>query len=174
MTHTIQTTISNDVNRRTTYVEIKSGEIQSTSNWLNYPSDDGYLTVNHPGLNYLLCSRPEWQEREYRQAYMEASIEQGVAWQIKVNRNKRGWTQQNLASRLGTKQSAIARLEDPEYGNHSLETLIQVAHAFDCALLVKFIPYSTLARESQKLAPDDLFAAGYESEFSEGNHEYAK
>jgi hypothetical protein len=71
---------------------------------------------------------------------------------------------------LGTSQSAISRLEDPEYGGYSLPMLLKVAHAFDCALLVKLIPFSTLARESVSLSPDELFAPSYEAEIRRIEH----
>ncbi len=110
-----------------------------------------------------LLGRTEWLDDDYREAYMEAAIEQGVAWQIKLNRTARGMSQEALARAIGTQQSAVSRMEDPSYGAHSLETLVQVARAFDCALLVKFCSYSQLAHESENLSA----AAQYASPFSE-------
>ncbi|MFU1927636.1 helix-turn-helix domain-containing protein [Bordetella hinzii] len=98
---------------------------------------------------------------------MRAAIEQGVAWQIRVNRQARGWTQAEFAGMIGGGQSAISRLEDPEYGCHSLNKLLEVADAFDCALLVKFVPYSTLAEESEHLSPECLFAAPFADEIED-------
>ncbi len=107
---------------------------------------------------------PKWGDSEYRQAYLLASIEQGIAWQIRINRKKRGLSQEKLAEMLDTQQSAISRLEDPEYGSHSLDTLVTIANAFDCALSVKFIPFSQLAIESADLSQDALYAESYENE----------
>lgn len=115
----------------------------------------------------MLVKRPKWQDKEYRDAYMEASIEQGIAWQIRTNRHLRGITQTDLAKSIGTKQSAISRLEDPTYGAHSLETLVEIAKSFDCALLVKFISFSHLAYESEKLGEADLYAATFTEEMKE-------
>lgn len=109
----------------------------------------------------VLESKPEWADAEYRQAYAQAAVEQGIAWQVRVNRERRNLTQAELALRIGTRQSAISRMEDPEYGAHSLQQLVKVAHAFDCALLVKFVSFATLACESEHLSPDDLYAASY-------------
>lgn len=108
-----------------------------------------------------LDRRPEWQDKEYREAYMEAAVEQGVAWQIRINRQKRGLSQRSLASGIGTQQSAVSRLEDPEYGGHSLETLVQIAKAFDCALAVKFISYSQLALEAEHLTEGEQYACPF-------------
>jgi transcriptional regulator with XRE-family HTH domain len=125
------------------------------------------LTISpHQTTAADLKIRPRWRNIEYRQAYMEAAIEQGVAWQIKVNREQRQLSQKALAQRIGTRQSAISRAEDPEYGRHRLETLVKIANAFDCALQVRFIPYSTLARHSDDLSPDALYAPSFEEECS--------
>ncbi|MGO4764916.1 multiprotein-bridging factor 1 family protein [Cupriavidus sp. 2KB_3] len=103
----------------------------------------------------------EWDEVEYRQAYLEESIEQGVAWQIRANRQCRGMSQRQLADAIGTQQSAVSRLEDPMSGLPNIETLIKIAHALDCALSVRFISYRQLAIESEDLSPEALYAAPY-------------
>lgn len=113
-----------------------------------------------------LAKRKKWRTCEYRQAYMEASIEQGVAWQIKLNRERRGYSQKELARRIASTQSAISRAEDPTYGRYRLETLVKVANAFDCALQIKFVPYSQLAKESDDLSPNALYAKSYSEEIS--------
>jgi transcriptional regulator with XRE-family HTH domain len=111
-----------------------------------------------------LRERPEWADPEYRRGYMDASIEEGLAWQIRANREQRKLTQGELGAIIGTTQSGIHRFEDPEYGKHSIETLVKLAHAFDCALSVKFVPYSQLALESEDLSPEALHAESYEVE----------
>jgi len=106
----------------------------------------------------------KWTDKEYRQGYMEASVEQGIAWQIRANRKAKGWTQEQLALTLETTQSGISRLEDPEYGTHSIDTLLKLANAFDCALSVRFIAYSRLAEESVDLSEANLVAKGFDEE----------
>lgn len=117
----------------------------------------------------ILSRRPKWSDEEYRQAYMEAAVEQGVAWQIKINREARGLTQEELAKATGTGQSAISRAEDPSYGAQSLEVLIKIANAFDCALSVKFVSYSQLAFDSERLGEFEQYACSYEEEIK-GHH----
>jgi transcriptional regulator with XRE-family HTH domain len=126
------------------------------------------ITINSKD-SFPLSTRPQWRDKEYRQAYMEAAIEQGVAWQVKINRKFRGLSQKQLATAIGTQQSAISRLEDPEYGAHSLETLTEIAQAFDCALLVKFISYSDLAKESEMLSETDQYAVPYSLDIEQYN-----
>lgn len=108
-----------------------------------------------------LDSKPKWRNREYREAYMESAIEQGIAWQIQINRKFRNMTQENLAHTTGIKQSVISRLEDTEYEEHSIEILKKIANAFDCALSVKFISYGDLAYQSERLSEIDQYAAPF-------------
>jgi transcriptional regulator with XRE-family HTH domain len=122
-------------------------------------------------IQSILNKKPKWKNKEYRDAYLEASIEQGVAWQIRINRRLRGITQLELAKAIGTKQSAISRLEDPTYGAHSLETLIEIAKKFDCALSVKFVSFSQLSYESERLTEADLYAATFAEEMDEINEQ---
>jgi len=122
-----------------------------------------FLNTNSLQLNesQWLEKRKKWKNAEYRHAYMEAALEQGVAWQIKINRESRKLSQAQLARCIGSRQSAISRAEDPSYGRHRLETLVKVANAFDCALQVKFVPYSQLAKDSDDLSPEALYAKSY-------------
>lgn len=113
----------------------------------------------------ILEKHPDWRDPEYRQAYLSSSIEQGLAWQIRTNRKLRNMSQEDLAQAIGTQQSGISRLEDPTYGAHSLETLVSIANAFDCALSVRFVSYSALAHESEDLSPQALYAKSYEEEY---------
>lgn len=112
----------------------------------------------------LLFRHEKWCDAEYRQGYMEGSVEQGIAWQIRANRKARGLTQADLAQLLETTQSGVSRLEDPEYGTHSIDTLLRVANAFDCALSVKFVGYAQLAEDSIDLSEQNLVAPTYDQE----------
>lgn len=59
-----------------------------------------------------------------------------LADQISALREKRGWTQAELARKVGTTQSGIARLENPNYQNYSLKILEKVAIALNARLIV--------------------------------------
>ena len=104
-----------------------------------------------------------WADAEYRQAAMEAHLSNWFAFQVRVNREERGWTQAELARRMGTKQAAISKLEDPDELDARVSTLVKAAHAFDCALLIRLIPYEGLARLTADLRPDRMYATSYGS-----------
>ena len=116
-----------------------------------------------------LAKYTKWRKVEYRHAYMGSAIEQGIAWQIRINREGRKMSQRDLASKIGSRQSAISRAEDTSYGRHRLETLVKIANAFDCALQVRFVPYSSLARDSDDLSRAALYAPSYLEETTHAN-----
>lgn len=131
------------------------------------PSASGLPDTDLSEVPASLRQFDEWREKAYRDAYMAEAVDQGIAWQIRINRESRGLSQKQFAAALGTQQSAVSRLEDPDYGAHSLALLKQVARAFDCALLLKLIPFSELAAETERLSPEDLFAAPFTAEVPE-------
>lgn len=113
-----------------------------------------------------LRKKEKWLNREYREAYLEGFLEQNIALQIKLNRQIRNLSQSSLAQLIGTKQSVVARSENPAYGKHSIQFLTKLANAFDCALSVKFIPYSKLARQVDSLSEEKLVAPSFDEEIA--------
>jgi transcriptional regulator with XRE-family HTH domain len=136
-----------------------------STNALTSGLGDPYKTTDYALQTLNVCSTPqEWDDKEYRQAAMEAEIEQGIAWQMRVNREERGWKQLDLARHMKTGQSAISKLEDPAGGDVQLSTLIKAAHAFDCALLVRFVSFTDFAAITRDVRPERLLACGFEAE----------
>ena len=73
-------------------------------------------------------------ERELRGSAFAARFERaGEAWDVAIQlaalREKRGLSQKELATRIGTSQQQISRLESPSYEGHSLSMLRRVAEA---------------------------------------------
>lgn len=60
-------------------------------------------------------------------------------------RHQAGLTQRELAALVGTRQPAIARLEDADYGSQSLTMLYRIATALGRRLEVKFVPREGVA-----------------------------
>ncbi len=100
----------------------------------------------------------------YRDAYVEQHIKRGIATQIRAMRDARKWTQSELARRLDISQPNVARLEDEDYGQYSLQTLKRLASAFDVALVVRFVPFSQLVDYTTRISPADLVPASFEND----------
>lgn len=107
------------------------------------------------------------QDKEYRDAYMRATVTHGLAHQIRVNRELRNLSQQSLAAKCGgkTTQVVISRLEDPSYGKFTLNSVLKIASALDVALVVRLVPYSKFLLETADKSVMGLCAKS----FSEDN-----
>lgn len=62
-----------------------------------------------------------------------------IAFQLAALRQARGLTQKQVAELLGTKQQAIARLEDPSYTGHSLSMVRRYVAALGASLDVTIV-----------------------------------
>lgn len=60
-----------------------------------------------------------------------------IARMVIQRRSERGWTQKELAERMGTSHSVISRIESGQHQT-SIETLKRLAVAFDTHLVVGF------------------------------------
>lgn len=68
----------------------------------------------------------------------EEAFKADVATEIYKARKVAGLTQRQLAERIGTHQSVIARLESADYDGHSLTMLRKIASALNQRLKVSF------------------------------------
>jgi transcriptional regulator with XRE-family HTH domain len=124
--------------------------------------------------NYLQNTTPEIEAeagkfigKAYRDASVRESLRIGIPHQIRAIRQQRGWSQRELGEKSNKPQNVISRLEDPAYGKLSLQTLFELASAFDVALLVKFIPFSRFRGEFRDLSPESLGALPFEEDLTQ-------
>ena len=96
------------------------------------------------------------RDKEYRDLFVEEEIDTGLPLQIRALRKDRGWSQKDLAQRVGMTQEGVSRLENLDYGKYTLTTLKRLASAFDVALVVRFEPFSRLVDWAVNLSPQDM------------------
>lgn len=110
------------------------------------------------------------KNEEYRKAFVESHINNGIAFQIRTMRNNRNLNQEALGNLAGMKQEAICRLENPNYGSFTLKTLKEIAAAFDVALIVRFVPFSDLVKWDLNLSEELLDVSSFNKDtyFTEG------
>jgi DNA-binding XRE family transcriptional regulator len=108
------------------------------------------------------------EDEEYRREY-SADVGTGLAFQIKLLREKKGWTQEKLADLTGRQQETISQWENPNYGSYTIKSLNSLAAAFDVALMVKFLPFSELVGWNTSLTPERLAPPSFTQEH--GQHQ---
>jgi transcriptional regulator with XRE-family HTH domain len=86
------------------------------------------------------------RSKRYRESWAAAIVKRMIPLQIRVLRKEREWSQADLAKESQLTQGVISRAEDPNYGNLSINTLVRIAAGFDCAFIVRFVPFSELGR----------------------------
>jgi transcriptional regulator with XRE-family HTH domain len=96
------------------------------------------------------------KSKAYREAYVAEHVRTGIAYQIRALRAQRGWSQKKLAEEMGKPQSVVSRLEDPDYGKVSIQTVLEGAAAFDVALLVQFVGFPEFLDRTQNVSPEAL------------------
>lgn len=109
------------------------------------------------------------KNREYRDAFVESHVRNGIAFQLRSMRNARGWDQKKLAAAMGNAklQPVISRYENPDYGKYSLETLLKLARAFDVGLIVRFGRFSELMRWDDQISEENLNIPSFEQEMQQ-------
>jgi len=78
------------------------------------------------------------KDKDFKKRYYKDLEKTRIAIEIAYFREKKRLSQAELAKIVNTSQSAIARLEDPDYKGYSINTLRKVADALDLELVVSF------------------------------------
>ena len=104
--------------------------------------------------------------KERRNAYVAAQIDVLIPYQIRALRKQYGLEQKDLAALADMKQPSISKLE--KAGNRAnIETLKRIANALDVALIVKFVPFTELARWSDNFSPDNFSVPNFSMELEQ-------
>ncbi len=80
------------------------------------------------------------KDSELQRLYEEEQLKYRIGIAIRTLREQENLTQAQLAKKIGTSQSAIARLESTDYEGFSLKTLEKIAEVFHQRLDIRFVP----------------------------------
>lgn len=89
-------------------------------------------------LDFNIWIKDKLKDPEFKAEYNRQEPEFAVIRAILKARMKKGLTQKELAEKIGTRQSAIARLESGN-ANPSIGFLQKVAEALDTNLQINFV-----------------------------------
>ena len=98
------------------------------------------------------------QDPEFRARFEAADQAWDIALQLAALRQARGLTQQQVAEMLGTRQQAIARLENPAYAGHSLSMVRRYVEALGASLDVTVVPDESVETYATRRGPKPLLA----------------
>ncbi len=98
----------------------------------------------------------KFSNSDYRASYLEGAVRSSIAYQVQALRSKASLTQGEFASAIGKTQSVVSRLENPDYGKVTVQTLLDIAIARDVALVVRFVDYPTFFGFADKMAEEEL------------------
>ena len=105
------------------------------------------------------------RDTEYRKAFVASQINIGIPFQIRSMLNSRpGWTQATIAQRAQMLQPRISGLMTPGKTRPNIETLRRIADAFDCGLIVRFGPFSELARWAEDFDPESFSVPSFDED----------
>lgn len=112
------------------------------------------------------------KDHDYRHAFAEASLGSYIALQIRANRDRRGWSQQELADRAGMNQSQVSRLENEEYGSWTVKSLLKIARAFDLALGVYLEDFPEMLARDEDISFESLSRHGFSTSLAQSHRDW--
>lgn len=106
----------------------------------------------------MLIEKPTLErlkDKAFRDAFLERSVRESIAAQVKALRHQHGLSMEAFAERAGIHYSTVVRLENPHTTspNVIVGTLLKIASAFDVALMIKFVAWSRFLQETFIILP---------------------
>ena len=92
----------------------------------------------YKALDFQQYLREELKDPAFRKHYEEYGKQLEIAYQILQLRKKQGFSQTQLAKKLGTSQGNIARMETGQQ-NFTTDTLQKIASALQRKLRIEFV-----------------------------------
>ena len=116
-------------------------------------------------MNRLLNRlRTYFRDKETRHYYIDEFLNEYLATQIKVLREQRGWSQEELAERANLSISHIDTLEDVNHWSWDIEVLKTLAEAFDVPLKVSYATFGDMLKEIEVFGRKSLERVPFEED----------
>jgi len=119
-------------------------------------SPAGYSSI--PPTTFLR----ELTNDQRRNVFVVDQVRTRLALLIRALREQRRWSQTEFGRQLGKPQSVVSRLEDPDYGKLSLQTLFEVAAAFGLPLYIDMPSWEEWFRLTSNMSNVSLERHGFD------------
>lgn len=103
---------------------------------------------------------------EDRREFVRDQVRTRLALLIRALRDQdeRQWSQTELGRRMGKPQSVVSRIEDPDYGKLSLQTLFELAEAFELPLWIDFPEWEDWLRCIRQVETTQLHRGSFDAD----------
>lgn len=105
-------------------------------------------------------------DKELRDEFVADQVRTRIGLAVRAMREQgsRRLSQAKLGKIMGKPQSVVSRIEDPDYGKHSLQTLLDVAAALDVPVLVEFPEWEDWFRKIKTVKKADLERRAFDAD----------
>jgi len=105
------------------------------------------------------------RNKEYRDAFVAEQIFSRVPLKIRALREQRNLSQKELGEKAGgMAQAWVSKLEDPNYGQLTISTLLRIASACDVGLQIDFVPFSQVLNSAVTLSEESFSVPSFEQD----------
>jgi hypothetical protein len=110
------------------------------------------MAERHPPANSPRSARlaAKMGDKPYRHSYVASHTRQFLARQMREFRGEQ--SQSEFGETINRQQTVVSRMEDPNYGKWTLQTLFDVAEKLDVAVFARFVDFPNFLKLTEDIS----------------------